>query len=360
MWTVGGLSFLVPWALAALAVLPVIWWLLHLNPPTPRRIVFPPIVLLQRLTSQRESPARIPPWLLFLRLTLAALFILGTVGLLWNAETELEGAGPIYLVIDDGWSASNGWSTRQATMRDILDHADRNGRPMVVMTTAPVPEGAVSLLPQMQSAGKARRMVEGLQPKPWRTDRVRAFETLLSSDAVKNQQAGDVIWLSDGLEEDGFVDRPEAATASLAKRLQQLGPVTVFSDPAVRLPIVLTPPQTEGVALMVEVRRVRASVSRGVQVRALADDGEVLGRLPLVFPPGVAAASGSLELPSELRNKMARLEILGARTVGGVVLADERWRRRPVGLLSLTGDTTPQPLLDPLHYLGQAIGPFAE
>ena len=360
MWTVGGLSFLVPWALAALAVLPVIWWLLHLNPPTPRRIVFPPIVLLQRLTSQRESPARIPPWLLFLRLTLAALFILGTAGLLWNAETELEGAGPIYLVIDDGWSASNGWSNRQATMRDILDHADRNGRPMVVITTAPVPKGAVSALPQMQSAGEARRMVEGLQPKPWRTDRVRAFETLLSSDAVKNQQAGDVIWLSDGLEEDGFADRPEAATASLAKRLQQLGPVTVFSDPAVRLPIVLTPPQTEGVALMVEVRRVRASVSRGVQVRALSDDGEVLGRLPLVFPPGAAAASGSLELPSELRNKMARLEILGARTVGGVVLADERWRRRPVGLLSVTGDTTPQPLLDPLHYLGQAIGPFAE
>ena len=119
MWTVGGLSFLVPWVLAALAVLPVIWWLLHLNPPTPRRIVFPPIVLLQRLTSQRESPARIPPWLLLLRLSLAALIILGAAGPLWNADTELGGAGPIYLVIDDGWSASNSWSTRQATMRDL-------------------------------------------------------------------------------------------------------------------------------------------------------------------------------------------------------------------------------------------------
>ena len=94
MWTVGGLSFLVPWVLTALAVLPVIWWLLHLNPPTPRRIVFPPIVLLQRLTSQRESPARIPPWLLFLRLSLATLFILGTAGPLWKAETALGAPAP--------------------------------------------------------------------------------------------------------------------------------------------------------------------------------------------------------------------------------------------------------------------------
>ncbi len=360
MGTVGALSFLVPWALVALVGLPVIWWLLRVNPPTPRRIIFPPIVLLQRLTSQRESPARIPPWLLFLRLALAALLILGTAGPFWNAEMELEGVGPIYLIIDDGWSASNGWSTRQATMRNILDHAERHGRPVVVTTTAPLPEGAASVLPQMQSAGEARRMVEGLQPKPWGTDRARAFEALLSSDVVKDQVAGDAIWLSDGLEEDGFADGSEAAITHLAGRLQQLGAVTVYSNPSVSLPVVLRPPQSEGVALMLEVRRVRASSSRGVQVRALAEDGEVLGRLPLVFAPGAAKASGSLVLDTRLRNKVARLEITDSQTVGGVVLMDERWRRRPVGLLSATGDMTPQPLLDALHYLGQAIGPYAE
>ena len=46
---------------------------------------------------------------------------------------------------------------------------------MVVITTAPVAEGAVSALPR--SSAEARRMVEGLQPE--RTDRVQAFETLL-------------------------------------------------------------------------------------------------------------------------------------------------------------------------------------
>ena len=360
MGAISALSFFTPWALSALVALPMIWWFLRLKPPPPRRVIFPPIVLLQRLTTQRKSPARIPPWLLFLRLALATLLVLGTAGPVWNAETELEGAGPIYLVIDDGWPASNGWSNRQATMLNILDHAERAGRPIVVTTTAPRPQGAMSAMPQMLSAEDARRIVEVLQPKPWSTDRARAFEVLLSSDVVKGQPIGDVIWLSDGLEEGESANRSEAAIAGLAKRLQQLGDVTLFADPATRLPIVLKPPQIEGSALMLEVRRVRASSIRGLQVRALAEDGKVLGRLPLVFPPGATSASGSLELDRRLRNKLSRLEVLGTQTVGGVVLVDERWRRRPVGLLSATSDVTPQPLLDALHYLEQAIGPYSE
>ncbi|MEK9723158.1 MAG: DUF4159 domain-containing protein, partial [Rhodospirillaceae bacterium] len=97
-----------------------------------------------------------------------------------------------------------------------------------------------------------------------------------------------------------------------------------------------------------------------IQVRALAEDDEVLGRLPLAFNAGAATATGALELPAEMRNKLSRIEILGSQSVAGVVLTDERWRRRPVGLVTAEGARASQPLLDALHYLGQAIGPFAE
>ena len=42
----GSLSFLSPWLLLALAGLPVLWWLLRLTPPAPRRQSFPAIRLL--------------------------------------------------------------------------------------------------------------------------------------------------------------------------------------------------------------------------------------------------------------------------------------------------------------------------
>ncbi len=356
MWTVGALSFIVPWALAGLAALPVIWWLLRLKPPMPRRIVFPPIVLLQRLTSQRESPARIPPWLLALRLIMAGLIIAGMAGPLLNAETKLFGQGPLYLIVDDGWAAGGTWAARKSALRDFLDHAERSGRTVVLATTAPPPQGAAVAPPQLLSGADARRLFDGLQPKPWPTKRAAAVDALLADKTFNDQRPGDVIWLSDGLE----TGDAAAKMATLTQRLRKLGSVTVFAEPSGRLPVVLMPPQADGAALKIEARRVRDGAGRGIQVRALADDGEILGRLPLAFKSGAATATGRLEMPAELRNRLARLEILGVQSVGGVVLTDERWRRRPVGLLTAAGAKAAQPLLDALHYLGQAVSPYTE
>src|SRR5438445_7423063 len=73
MLALGSLAFASPWLLAALAALPVIWWLLRVTPPAPRRIVFPAIRLLLGLTPREETPARTPWWLILLRTVLAAL-----------------------------------------------------------------------------------------------------------------------------------------------------------------------------------------------------------------------------------------------------------------------------------------------
>jgi len=53
MLSLGLLAFASPWLLAALVGLPVIWWLLRVTPPAPRRIPFPALRLLLGL-SQRE------------------------------------------------------------------------------------------------------------------------------------------------------------------------------------------------------------------------------------------------------------------------------------------------------------------
>ena len=54
------LSFTTPWALAALALLPVIWWLLRFTPPRPQIVRFPPLRLLLELVSAHEQPDRTP------------------------------------------------------------------------------------------------------------------------------------------------------------------------------------------------------------------------------------------------------------------------------------------------------------
>ncbi len=358
----GAFTVAAPWALAGLVSLPLIWWLLRLRPPVPRRIVFPPLELLRRLVARRESPVRIPPWLLALRLAMAALFVAGIAHPLLDSENRLYGSGPIYLVIDDDWAAAGRWPVRRAAMLGIVDDAARSARPVVVVRTAPPPEGAQPTPVQLMTAATARRAIEGFQPRPWGADRPGAVERLLTWAAGAERRPGDVIWLGNGIE---AKDTPaEASMAELTRRLRPLGSVRVLAEGNARAPVILRPPRNTGGELMLVAERPAnpggALPTRGVAVRGLDEEGQLLARVPLVFAADAARAEAQLELPAELRNRLVRLEIAGADSAAAVILVDERWRRRPVGLIRHIAKGSEQPLLDPSHYLLQALSPFTE
>src|SRR6266436_8828476 len=101
------LGFAQPLVLLGLLSLPVLWWLLRLVPPRPRRIAFPPTRLLFDIAPKEDTPARTPWWLTLLRLLLATLVIIAAAGPLWNPPVATStGAAPIALLIDDSWTAA--------------------------------------------------------------------------------------------------------------------------------------------------------------------------------------------------------------------------------------------------------------
>src|SRR5271155_1822049 len=86
------LSFAEPMLLLGLLILPVLWWLLRVIPPRPRRIEFPPTQLLFDIAPKEETPSRTPWWLTALRLAAAALVILAAAGPIWNPQTGVGGS----------------------------------------------------------------------------------------------------------------------------------------------------------------------------------------------------------------------------------------------------------------------------
>ena len=178
MLALGSLAFVSPWLLVALAALPIIWWLLRVTPPAPRRIAFPAIRLLLGLVPREETPARTPLWLILLRMLLAALVILAVAHPLLNPQARLASTGPIVLVVDDGWAAAHDWPARQAALAELLAEAEREDRQVVLVTTAPtgVDEPLAPLRPVR--AADAGAAVQALVPKPWPVDRRGAAFTL--------------------------------------------------------------------------------------------------------------------------------------------------------------------------------------
>ena len=106
--------------------------------------------------------------------------------------------------------------------------------------------------------------------------------------------------------------------------------------------------------------RVASDAPAMIKVRVVGEDGTPLARQTLTFAAGAATGEARFELPTELRNRVARLAVEDEQTAAAVVLLDERWRRRPVGLVGGGGLAGDQPLLSDLYYLQRALEPFTE
>ncbi|MDP6705916.1 MAG: DUF4159 domain-containing protein [Alphaproteobacteria bacterium] len=350
MLSLGALAFLSPWMLLGLVLLPVIWWLLRITPPTPRRQPFPPVRILMRLAKTEETPAATPLWLTLLRLLLAALVIVALARPTLNPRGDFEGDGALLLVVDDGWTAAAEWRARAEALDDLVDRAGREGRAVMLLQTAPKADGSPSAGSGLVSAAEARRLIRSMRPRPWGVDRKAALAAL---ETLPADFSASVVWLSDGIE--------DGAAEALAARLAALGGLTVMEDaPEARAKAVL-PPEISGTGLEAAAIRVATGTPEAVQLRLLGDGGRVLASARAEFAAGEDRATALLELPSELRNEAVRLDLDGIASAGSVVLLDERWRRRPVGLISgADAQVRAQPLLSALYYLSRAQAPFAE
>ena len=80
-----------------------------MTPPLPRRTLFPPLKLLRGLEDEEQTPAATPWWLLLLRLLAAALLIVALADPLLGRSPKLAGAGPLVIIVDNGWTAAKNW-----------------------------------------------------------------------------------------------------------------------------------------------------------------------------------------------------------------------------------------------------------
>jgi len=347
MLSFGALAFAAPSMLGLLVVLPVIWWLLRLMPPLPRLVPFPALRLLLGLVPEEQTPVKMPWWLLLLRLLLVAALILALAKPLLNPQSDLAGSGPLLLVLDDGWASAPGWATRQQHMERLTQRAERAGRPIYLVTTAPAAPDDSQVQRGAMRAEEARALIRALRPKPWSTDRRAAI-----ADIERLGLAGPVhaAWISDGLDSRG--------AAPLAQKLEDLGTLEVIVPDPVHGPMLLMQPNTGGRELEIRLQRASGDGPRRVAVQASDELGRIVARVETEFATTATDAQAKIDAPNELRNRIARLDIEGQGSAGAVVLLDERFRRRPVGIIGEQPTASGQPLLQEVYYLERALEPF--
>ncbi|HXJ02144.1 MAG TPA: DUF4159 domain-containing protein [Micropepsaceae bacterium] len=341
-----GLTFGVPYVLWALAALPVIYWLLRVTPPAPKRIVFPPLRLLFGLKSSEETPARTPLWLLLMRLFAAAIAIFALAEPLYDPTPVARGNGPLVLVVDNGWPSAAQWQTHQAAMNRALTGATRDHRPVMIVATAET----APVITQFLDPGKALKTVEDMVPRPWLPDRAK---TLAQLQQIKFNGTPQIMWLSDGLD--------HGNAKAFSDGLGKLGNVDVFQDEADKMPLAMRPPDNANTGFGITLTRLPVDNQREGRVAALDARGQVLETAPFHFALRAGETKTTIALPLELRNDTVRIAVMANESAGAVQLVDARFRRRPVGLVSGgTADSANSPLLSDIYYIERALSPYAE
>jgi hypothetical protein len=347
MLTLGSLTFAAPWLLLALLALPILWWLLRLTPPSPRRIQFPPIRLLLLLRPKEETPHRTPWWLILLRLAIAGLIIAGLAQPLWNADFGFPRSGSVLVVLDDGWAAAHGWNDRQEAARKLIERAARNGRQVILTTTAPqvgTADFALAPIP----AETALAQLEALAPSPWPADRTGTAERLAAAGLPADLNS---FWIADGIG-----SATAAADQSLSDALQGLGSLDVMGL-GLNLPLLLLAPERDAAGLWARVARAEIGVAQPLRLRAIDRDGRTLGLAEGLFRANERVARVKLDLPIELANRVSRIVLENGGTAGSVALLDDGGGRKPVGLASDNPTLGRQPMIGELYFVERALAP---
>lgn len=352
--SLGPLAFLNPWLLAALVTLPVIYWLLRAVPPRPTQVEFPPTRILVGLENDEKTAEKTPWWLTLIRLIAATLVILALAEPILNPSkgSNLGGTGPVVAFVDNGWAAASRWPERESMLERIIGEAESGGRPVVIVPTA-----ATSKLHsvKIEPPGEARSTAAALAPEPFDPDREAAFTALrsaLSEAGVKNPS---IVWLHDGLDH-------KSEVGDVAKKLQNLsgnGTFAVLDETNGREALGLVANLAEKGKLEAVVLSPGGSAREGT-VNAYSARGERLGEAPFKLASGATSTKATFELPLELRNQVARIEIASERSAGAVSLIDAMTQWHRVGLLSGESREEAQPLLAPLYYVQKALKPYAD
>jgi len=344
------LIFSQPILLAALALLPVFWWVLRALPPEPVLRSFPPLRLLRNLQDKTNSPQSIPLWLRLLRLLMVIAVILAASGPIWVPADKTNNDKPLLLIVDDGWASADNWPKIKAGVLAYIAQSEVSGQPVSLIFSTKTQPGNQKI--EFSSPPKLRQKIKSSEPHPFAPDHGQTSKRLKdASTKVFADKDLQIVWFSDG--------NDYGQAKQLLLQLQEIGELQVLQASGERaIRITSLHSKTGGI----EIDLTRRSANSVFSGRIFAEDqkNNILAGKDFVLAKDQRQVTVSIQLPLEVRNRIGAVRVQGIRSAAAVHLLDQSWVRPSIGVLAARSRNSDQPLLSERFYLEKALRPFAE
>lgn len=350
------ITFMQPLLLLALLGLPVIWYILRVTPPAPKKIFFPATRFVMDLEADEQTASKTPWWILLLRLLIAALIIIALARPVINPSTELPGRNAIRLLIDNSWAGAQNWSQQIKTAKEIITQAGRERREIYITPTTVATGEEKHTQYGPISAGEAISIIRGLKPQSWSADYKSLAQYLAEQKERKSIQT---IWLSHGLNEGHMHD--------LIKVVQRQGALQIVSPTPAQLPMLLRPAKNVRKRDQIKESDVYVSVdapptiaaATPFSVQALSEDGNIVDIQSEVITPDTLPITVFFDISETIQNKIHSFQISGKKGSGGIFLLDDQYKKKTVGIASPAQKEATAPLIEASYYIRRALEPTA-
>lgn len=341
------ISFASPLILAALALLPVIWWLNRLTPPKPTQEPFPPFAILLSILKKEDTPAKSPWWLTLIRVLLCAFIILALADPIHNPSQQKQlASGPLVIVIDDGWSSAPDWQKRVNAANVIINEAEQQSLPVLIAKSSTELADLT-----LDTAIEARKLLAALEPLP-----IKSFQSDISAyiqTALGDQSIGTL----------AVILSPSASdkTSTSLQSLLELGAqdVRIIQSSPTQVAAVRSA-KNNSTYLSANLIRLPSEQDAQFEVTGYDLQSRPLVSSRVTFQSNKNEVEAKLEAPFELLNEVVRVSIEGQNTAGATYLLDDSFRRRRIALFTGNTNDVVNPLLTPSHFITRAVSPFAD
>lgn len=338
------ISFGAPLILAALALLPIIWWLNRLTPPKPTQEPFPPFAILLSVLKKEDTPAKSPWWLTLIRILLCAFVVLALAEPVYNPDQQKQlASGPLVIVVDDSWSSAPDWQKRMNAANAIVDEAERQDLPVLIAKSS-----TQSADLTLGTAIEAGAILAALAPLPTRN--VKSELGSYIQTALGDQNIGTL----------AIVLSPAASDATL-QTLAELKAenVRIIQSSQEKLTAIRSTTNNSSY-LSANIVRLPSEQTSQYEITGYDLQARPLVSNNVTFENNQNEVEARLEAPFELLNEVVRISVEGQNTAGATYLLDDSFRRRRVALFTGDVNNVVNPLLTPSHFITRAISPFAD
>ena len=340
------LAFTNYYALLGLLALPLVFLIVKLFPPTPKKIFFSSFYLIDKIDKISVAKKKIPFWLLVYRLILIILIILFFCEPYLNISEKKsdENVNNYIIVADIGWSISKEWDKFKKTVNAISIEAEKKNKTVSFYHS----NTADNFKPKVFKSSKdINQYLKNLNPVPWQFEKSYLKEIIKNNDNFKNNKV--------------FFIFSKFDRKNYSKQIEDLD----FIDKKVKNKILIDP--VESIIFFKNINISKENIKFEIARHALLKPNtkftiritniknQLVFKKDFMLEKNQSVFYYNEKFPLKVMNQMHKIEIVEQNHAGAKYYFDDYSKKRKIGIFAENYSYKENPLLSPVYYLEKSL-----